>query len=125
MNYVRSHLSVKLFLSFLVVILIGMLVLGVTSRYSARSAFRHHLGLIEQQFGAGGMTPALAPGASVGQGSGMGPQMMDDLYVNYQASFTDALWVAVAGATGAALIASLLLSRGIVAPLKNMMSGSP
>jgi two-component system sensor histidine kinase BaeS len=111
MNYIRSHLNVKLFLAFLTVILIGMAVLGITTRFSNRSAFRHHFGLIEQYQG----------GNMMGQGRG---GMMDELYINYQASFSDALWVAVLSASLAALAASLLLSRGIVAPLNKIMSAS-
>lgn len=115
MNYVRSHLGVKLFLSFLSVILIGMVVIGIASRFSAPSAFRHHLGDFEQRFGPGGM---------MGPGGMPGPMIMEDFYTSYQASFSDALWGAVAVATGAALLASVLLSRGIISPLRRMMSAS-
>jgi histidine kinase len=49
---------------------------------------------------------------------------MSDLFANFQASFNEALILALVAAGLAAMLVSLLLSRGIVAPLRHMTAVS-
>ncbi len=119
MSIVRNRLGVKLFLSFLFVILVGMIVIGLTTRFSTPRAFQRHLQFMEEQISGMGMM-----GQGAGRGQGMGQGMMSDFYDNFQASFNEALLIAVVVATAAAMVVSLLLSRGIIAPVQAIMSAS-
>jgi signal transduction histidine kinase len=114
--YIRSHLGVKLFLSYLLVILVGGLVLALATRFTVPAAFNQHMG---RGLGAGsGAGQGMAPG------NGAGPAMMTDLFGNFQASFNQALLLALVAAGLVAVLVSLLLSRGIVAPVRVLMDAS-
>lgn len=116
MKFIRSRLGIRLFLSFLAVILIGMAVIFVATRFTTPRAFQNHLLFMEEQIGAG-------MGQGMGRGNGQGG-MMGDFYRNFQASFNESLLGAVLAASLAAMVVSALLSRSIVAPLRAMMSAS-
>jgi two-component system sensor histidine kinase BaeS len=108
----RRHLGAKLFLSYLVVILVGAAVLGLATRLTVPDAFSRHMGL---RLGTG-------PGMMPGNGSGAG--MMSDLFGSFQASFNDALLLALLAAGAVAILVSLLLSRGVVAPVRVLTTAS-
>lgn len=116
MKFIRSRLGIRLFLSFLAVILIGMAVIFVATRFTTPRAFQNHLLFMEEQIGVG-------MGQGMGRGNGQGG-MMGDFYRNFQASFNESLLGAVLAASLAAMVVSALLSRSIVAPLRAMMSAS-
>ena len=118
MKFIRSRLGIRLFLSFLAVILIGMAVIFVATRFTTPRAFQNHLLFMEEQIGAG-----MGQGMGMGRGQGQGG-MMGDFYRNFQASFNESLLGAVLAASLAAMVVSALLSRSIVAPLRAMMSAS-
>ena len=128
MKLIRSRLGVRLFLSFLVVILLGMAVLFLTTVFTLPRAYQTHLLFMEQQVGSGMMGQGQGQGQGMGmgrgQGNGQGGGMMGDFYRNFQASFNESLWIAAGIATLVAVGASLLISRGIVAPLREMMAAS-
>ncbi len=102
---IRNHLGVKLFLSYLAVILVGGLVLGLATTFTVPEAFYRHMGP-----GAGMMM----------QGFGPGGGMMSDLFTSFRASFNEALVLALLAAGAVAILVSLLLSRGVVAPVRAM-----
>ena len=116
MKAIRSRLGARLFLSYLVVILVGMAAIGVAARWAAPRAFERHMG----------------PLGLVGMGRMMGRDpnlplpgvMMADVYDQVRASFDEALWIAVIAAASVASLVSLGLSRSIVAPLREMMHAS-
>jgi histidine kinase len=58
------------------------------------------------------------------QGIGTGIGMMSDLFTNFQASFNEALLLALLAAGSVAILVSLLLSRGVVAPVRTLTSAS-
>ena len=116
MKFIRSRLGIRLFLSFLAVILIGMAVIFVATRFTTPRAFQNHLLFMEEQIGVG-------MGQGMGRGNGQGG-MMGDFYRNFQASFNESLLGAVLAASLAAVVVSALFSRSIVAPLRAMMSAS-
>lgn len=120
MKIIRSHLGIKLFLSYFVVILVGMLVIGITTKAVMPAAYARHLSFLESQFGA-----ETGNGQGMmGQGRGQGMGMMSEFYTNFQATFNESLVIAVIAASFFALIVSLVFSRSILAPVNVMMNAS-
>ena len=115
MNYIRSRLGLKLFLTYLIVLLVGVSVIWVTTKITAPRAYARHLAFMEQQMGMG---------QGQGQGQGQGRGMMADFYENFQASFNEALMIAVLAATVVAVLVSWFLTRSITSPVRAMMSAS-
>jgi len=111
-TFIRRHLAVKLFISYLAIVLVGAIILVAATRFTVPEAFNRHMG--------GG----LAPGIGMMQGAGAGRNVVSDLFANFQASFNEALVLALAAAGLAAMLVSLLLSRGIVAPVRRMTTVS-
>jgi two-component system sensor histidine kinase BaeS len=110
MTYLRKHLTARLFLSYLAVILIGIVILFSATRLSVPAAFNRHMR---------GM-----PGMNDGLGLGQGGGMLLELYHNFRASFNEALAYAGMAAVIVSLLASVYFSRRIIAPLKAMMLAS-
>ncbi len=108
---IRRRLGLKLFLSYLAVILVGVGVIAFAARFSVPAAFNQHM----RGFGAG-------PGMM--QGAGPGNGMMANLYTSFQASFNEALLLALIAAGLVAVLVSLAFSRGLVAPLRRLTSAS-
>jgi two-component system sensor histidine kinase BaeS len=114
-DYFRRHLGAKLLFSYLVIILVGVAVLIVASQFLLPSSFTRHMA------GMGPMTPALAPGASVGQGQGLGRfGVMSQLYADFRASFNEALFYAALAAAIVAIVLGFYLSRSVIAPISAM-----
>jgi signal transduction histidine kinase len=106
-NSIRKHLSWKIFITYLVVILVGGLILVVTLNLSIGSTVNRHIMrmgpfIIEMQDGPRGM--------------GLGE--------NFRLAMNDALVYAALAAFAAGGLASLLLSRRLMAPVKSMMQAS-
>jgi signal transduction histidine kinase len=110
---VRDHLGAKLFLSYIFVILVGVLILGLATTFTVPQAFNQHM--------RGNPT---VQGTGMMQGNGPGPGMMPDLYRNFQASFNEALLLAALAAGIVAIVVSLLLARGVIAPLRILSKAS-
>jgi signal transduction histidine kinase len=111
-NYFRRHLGGKLFLSYLGVILVGVAVLALATTITVPQAFNRHMAV-----GSGGLGQGMMNG---GRGNGM----MSDLYLEFRASFADALLLAALAAGGVAILVSLFLSRGITAPVRALTDAS-
>ena len=122
-QYLRQHLGAKLFLSYLVVILVGAIVLLFTARLTTPTAYNRHLGLLVQESTAGESTDGESQsggGFRRGQGSGYA----SELYASFQESFSEALtWAAIA-AGAAALAVSFYLSQRVVRPIRAMTAAS-
>jgi histidine kinase len=120
MKSIRTHLGVKLFLSYFAVILAGVLVLALTVPAVLPQAFNRHLGNM-------GMAGMGMMGQGQGQGFGFGGQgagMMAELFAGFRAGVYEALaWAAVVAVLVAVLL-SLLLSRSVLRPLREMMQAS-
>ena len=108
MKYIREHLGVRLFISNLIVILVGVIVLAFTVELTVPAAFNRHMGVIN----TGGM------------GMGQGRGMMDPLFENFRASTFESLAYAVTASALAALIVSLFISRRIIAPIRELSDAS-
>ena len=112
MKTIRSHLSIKLFLSYFVVILVGMAVIGIAANFTMRGSFERHFMMMEQQGGTG-------QGQMMGQGNGA-----PGFYQNFRASFNESMISAVLAASVIALVVSFVFSRSILAPVQTMKSAS-
>lgn len=113
-DYFRRHLGAKLLLSYLVIILVGVVVLVLASQFLLPASFNRHMAGIDM--GAmmnNGMMQT--PGAG-GQGFGGMPQ----LFLDFRASFNEALIYAALAAALVAVILSIYLSRSVIAPVRAM-----
>jgi two-component system, OmpR family, sensor histidine kinase BaeS len=120
-QYFRSHLVAKIFLTYLIVILVGMLVLVSATQFALPTAFdRHMSGMV---IAPGGMGIRMT-GPFIMGGQANGPVTMQVLYPGFRASTNEALLWAILAAGLLALIVSVVLSRRIVAPLQAIMSAS-
>lgn len=110
---VNRRLGIKLFLSYLVVVFVGVLVLVIASQSTLPGAFNRHMqGFVNgQQMG-------------MGLGGGPGPGMMSGVFNDFRAGFNETLFYAVIAAVIVAVIVSVFFSRGVVAPLRAMTDAS-
>jgi histidine kinase len=106
-RYFRHHLGVKLLLSYLIIIIVGVIVLVIASQFILPGAFDRHM-----------MGMSMMNRIMGGQGSGTNP--MADLYADFRASFNEALMYAAAAATTVAVALSFVLSRSVIAPIHSM-----
>lgn len=116
MNYFRRHLGVKLLLSYLAIILVGVLVLVLASQFILPASFNRHMAGMGMNIGSG------MGGMMGNQGQGAG--RMSQLYQDFRASFNEALLYAALAATVVAIVLSLYLSRNVVAPVRAMSLAS-
>ncbi len=107
-GYIKRHLTARLFVSYLLVILIIAIITGVILAIAAPNAYNRHLG-VERQ-GAG----------EFGKGGGQGSQLAG----NFRAAVFEAFSIAVFAGVAVAVIISLLISRSIAAPVKAIAQAS-
>lgn len=107
-RFLRSHLAWKVFLSYVVVVLVGGMVLVTAIRWSAPAAFERHMA---------GMGAMMSGGRMMGNGH----FMETELFTNYTASVKEALTLAAFAALVAAVLASFFISRQVVTPIQKMM----
>lgn len=106
LRYIRQHLTLKLFVSYLVVIVLGIIVLATAAELVVPTAFDRHMAAMAEMM-AGGM---------------MG--MNADLYASFRRAVTEALVLAGSAATLAALVVSAFVSRRVVLPVQEMQAAS-
>ena len=104
-SYARSHLSWKLFLSYLAVILVGIVVLASAAEFVTPSAFDRHIAAMGMMMGNQGM-------------------MGMDLFTNFRNAVHEALTLAALAAFLAAVAVSIFVSRRVVTPVREMMMAS-
>lgn len=105
LSTLREQLGLKLFLSYLVIILVGVVVLAGTAEFHASTALAHHIARMEALIGAN-------------------PDLVADLYENFHAAVNEILVIAALAASLAALITSSFVARRIVGPIQAMMKAS-
>jgi histidine kinase len=101
LSRLRRHLAWKLFLSYLIVILVGVIVVATAAELTVPGAFDRHLAAMSAMMGGT-------------QGMNM------DLLAGFRAALTESLAVATLAATVVAVIVSLLISRQVVARVHDM-----
>ncbi len=103
---IRRHLGRKLFLSYLIVILVGTVVLASAAEFLVPNAFDRHMAAMAVIMG------------------NMAPEMELDLFTNFRSAVNEALALAALAAFLVAIVVSLFVSRRIVAPVREMMVAS-
>lgn len=101
----RRKLGWKLFLSYVIIALVGMLVLAGTASLQAPSAWSRHLVQMQEVLGDD-------------------PAMIAEMRAGFQAAVNEILIVAVLAALGAAVAVSIFTVRRIVGPIEDMMRAS-
>src|SRR3989304_7283206 len=103
-DYFRRHLGAKLLLSYLAIIVVGVAALIIASQFILPNSFNRH------------MSGMLGNGTGMGMGNqGFGnPNSMSQLYVDFRASFNEALTYAALAAMIVAIAFSLFLSRSVI-----------
>jgi histidine kinase len=104
---IRSRLGFKIFLSYLVVILVGVVVLSFSVSLVLPGAFDRHMA------GMSGMMSMMG-----------GDHGMDSLYQGFRSGVYDALKLAALAASAVAILASLFITRQIVAPIRALSQAS-
>ena len=111
-DYFRHYLGAKLLLSYLTIVVVGVLVLIVASQFVLPGTFSRHMAGMGMM---NGMMNGMMAGQNIEQPAGM-PQ----IYSDFRASFNEALGYATLAAIIAAIALSLYLSSSITAPVKAM-----
>jgi histidine kinase len=111
-NYFHRHLGAKLFLSYVVIILIGVIVLIIASQFVLPGSFSRHMANMT-------MTVGMMEGM-MGTGSRGNSGQMSEFYTDFRASFNEALAYAALAAMTVAVLLSVYLSRSIIAPVHAM-----
>jgi histidine kinase len=109
-EYLRSHLGVKLFLSYLAIIVTGVIMLILASQFVLPVSFNRHMA-----------------GMGMGNGNMMGTNgngTMSQLYVDFRAGFNEALTYATLAAMVVAVLLSLLFSRNVIVPVQAMSTAT-
>ncbi len=104
-DYFQRHLGAKIFFSYLVIIVLGVLVLVVASQFILPAAFNRHM---------------MSMGTMMNGSMMGGSNDMSQLYIDFRTSFNEALMYAAFAAMLAALVLGFLFSRGVVAPVLAM-----
>ena len=109
-DYFRRHLGAKLLLSYLAIIVVGVAVLIIASQFILPTSFNRH------------MSGMMGNGMGMGMGNqGFGnADSMSQLYVDFRASFNEALMYAALAAMLVAIALSLFFSRSVIAPVQAM-----
>jgi signal transduction histidine kinase len=103
--WVRWPLVLKILISYLVIVVVGVIVLASAAEAVAPASFARHIARMQ----------AL---------QGSSPALTADLFANYQAAVNESLFFATSAAVLAAVAVSLFVSRRIVGPIREMMLAS-
>lgn len=109
LKYLRTHLAWKVFLSYVLVVLVGAVILITAASLSVPAAFERHLASMNAI-----MTNANAMGNN--------QQMQSELFSQYTTAVYEAGTYAALAALIAAILASFFISRQVVTPMLRMMS---
>ncbi len=112
LKIIRRRLGWKIFLSYLIVLLVGFIVMVTAAEFTAPTAFDRHLAAMSDMM--------MADTSMMGDPTGLDL----DLFTNFSDALNEALGLALAAAFAAALVVSLIISRQVVAPIRQMMFAS-
>jgi len=104
-EFFRRHLGARLLPSYLVIIVVGVFVLVIASQFILPASFNRHM--------AGMGNDGMMMGMN-------GNSAMSQLYVDYRASFNEALMYATLAAMFAAFVLSVFFSRSVISPVHAM-----
>jgi len=109
MKFLRTHLAWKVFLSYVLVVLVGAIILITAASLSVPAAFERHMASMNEV-----MNNANAMGNN--------QQMQSELFSQYTTAVYEAVTYAALAALIAAILASFFISRQGVTPMLHMMS---
>lgn len=109
---IRRHLGWKIFISYLIVIFVGVLVLTTAAEFVVPRSFDRHLASM------GSMMSSMMGSSS------MGMDLNTDLFTNFRTAVNEALAIAALAAVVAAVAVSFFVSRQVVTPVREMMLAS-
>ena len=101
-----SNLSIKFFISYLLVIIIGIVVLISAAEFTVPGAFERHIAE---------MVSVIGPEAE---------QLENDLFNNFRNAVNESLVFSAVAASIAAVIVSIFVSRQVIAPIRRIMLAS-
>jgi histidine kinase len=110
LSEIRRRLGLKIFLSYTIIILVGVTVLAAAAELTIPGAFDHHLASMGEMM------------ASMMGEAQSGLEM--DLFTSFRAAVSEALTLAALAAALSAGIVSLFVSRQVVAPVQEMMKAT-
>jgi histidine kinase len=110
--YFRRHLGWKIFISYLVVILIGTIVLATAAEFVVPRSFDRHLAAM------GSMMVDMMGSSMIGM------DLNADLFSNFRTAVNEALTIAAFAAVISAIVVSIFVSRQVVTPIQEMMVAS-
>ena len=111
-SIIRRHLGWKIFLSYLVVILVGVIVLATATEFVIPRAFDRHLASMDTMM------------MGMMDSSPTGMDLNSDLFTGFRNAVNEALAIAAFSALIAALAVSIFVSRQVVTPVQEMMIAS-
>lgn len=103
---IRRQLGIKLFLSYLIVVVLGIIVLATAVEFTVPNAFDRHLSAMVHVMGA------------------RAEAMENDLFENFRRAVNESLVVATVAATLCAIVVSLLISRQVTGPIRAVQTAS-
>jgi histidine kinase len=106
LGLIRRHLSLKLFLSYLVIIVVGVAVLATAAELAVPTAFERHMAAMAEMMGGTSMMLEL------------------DFFSSFRNAVTEAVLLAGSAAFVAAVLLSILVSRRVVLPVQEMQTAS-
>ena len=109
---IRRHLGWKIFISYLIVIFIGAVVLTTAAEFVVPRSFDRHLAAMGSMM------------VSMMGSSPMGTDLNADLFINFRTAVNEALTIAALAAVIAAIAVSFFVSRQVVTPVQEMMIAS-
>ncbi len=105
LSELQEHLGWKLFLSYLVIVAVGVVVLASTAEFHAPTALARHTARMQELLGDN-------------------PALVADLHENFRAAVTEILTVAALAAFLAAIVVSTFTTKRIIGPIQAMMKAS-
>ena len=120
---IREHISVKLLVSYLVVLLVSGIVLALAVMFTAPEAYNRHMQMNGSFITDGTRMPGAMMGQGRGPGYGPGPGPGAG-FADFRAGVFESLGYAVIFVVLVAVVVSVVFSRQIVAPLRALMSAS-
>jgi len=109
MKFLRTHLAWKVFLSYVLVVLVGAKILITAASLSVPAAFERHMA---------SMNEVMNNANTMGNNQ----QMQSELFSQYTTAVYEAVTYAALAALIAAILASFFISRQVVTPMLHMMS---
>ncbi|MCB9135259.1 MAG: HAMP domain-containing protein [Anaerolineales bacterium] len=105
-HVIRRQLSIKLFLSYLIVVILGIVVLSTAVEFTVPNAFARHMSAMATMMGR------------------ESDPMQTDLFNNFRQAVNESLAVATTAATLSAIVVSLFISRQVTGPIRAVRTAS-